>query len=477
MSSAFDLIVIGAGPAGGAAALAAAHQGLSVALIDESEAAGGQVYCAPAAALEIPLAKQDDDFRAGEELRVALAASTVQHYFGRRVWAVTPDFRVETVYETGPQAFVAPRVIAATGAYERIVPFAGWSLPGVIGLAAATILLKSQGMVPGRRVVVAGCGPLLASVAAKIVAAGGEIAAVVDLARPSDWLKAAPGLMRRPRLLRRGLGWALDIGRARVPVYFGHGVRKAEGSARVDSVVIGRVDRTGVPAGGADTSFDVDVLVVGHGLVPGAEVPRLLRADMSFDRLRGGWVPVVNGYGRTSIPGLFAVGDGAGIRGAEPAALAGEIAGLTVAHECGRMLHTHYLEAVRPLERQLASYRAFADGVASLMALRPAQVAAIAPDTIVCRCEDVTRGTIDLAARDGASDVNQLKHFTRCGMGPCQGRMCGDVAAELLAQARGASREAVGCWTGRPPLRPVPIEDLIGTFSYDDIPVPKPAPL
>ena len=111
------------------------------------------------------------------------------------------------------------------------------------------------------------------------------------------------------------------------------------------------------------------------------------------------------------------------------------------------------------------------------MALRPAQVGAIAPDTVVCRCEDVTRGEIEQAVRDGAHEVNQLKQFTRCGMGPCQGRMCGDVAAELLAQARGVQREAVGFWTARPPLRPVPVDEIIGTFAYSDIPIPKPAPL
>ena len=110
------------------------------------------------------------------------------------------------------------------------------------------------------------------------------------------------------------------------------------------------------------------------------------------------------------------------------------------------------------------------------MALRPAQVASIPPNAVVCRCEDVTRAEIDEAYDAGARDVNQLKHFTRCGMGPCQGRMCGDIAAELLAQRVG-SRPAVGHWTGRPPLRPVALDELIGAFSYDDIPIPEPAPL
>jgi NAD(P)H-nitrite reductase large subunit len=129
------------------------------------------------------------------------------------------------------------------------------------------------------------------------------------------------------------------------------------------------------------------------------------------------------------------------------------------------------------LLRRREHSRPFADAVASQLALRPAQVASIPRDTVVCRCEDVTRAGIESAAAAGARDVNQMKHFTRCGMGPCQGRMCGDVAAEILAQSLKVPRHAVGYWTGRPPLRPVSLADLVGTFDYSDIPIPTPAPL
>jgi bacterioferritin-associated ferredoxin len=269
----------------------------------------------------------------------------------------------------------------------------------------------------------------------------------------------------------------LDIQRSRVPIYWRHSVLGARGLDRVEQVTIGPTDKTGAPIAGVEVSLEADSLVVGHGLVPGAEIPRLLRASMSYDRLRGGWIPALDSFGRTSISGFYSAGDGAGVRGAEPAALSGELTGLTVALEAGRIdAHAHASETAR-LARALGRYQPFADKVAELMALRSAHVGAIRGDTVVCRCEDVTRAALDRAASDGAADVNQLKHFTRCGMGPCQGRMCGDVAAELLARARGVSREAVGFWTGRSPLRPVPLADLVGTFSYSDIPIPKPAPL
>ena len=477
MTASHDLIVIGAGPAGSSAALAAARHGLSVALIDDAMAAGGQVYRAPANGLDVPPSKRDADFHTGEDLRHALGQSNVDWKPGRTVWSIAAGYTVSAVGPAGVEDYEAPRLIAATGAHERVVPFPGWTLPGVIGLAAATILLKSQGMVPGRRVVVAGCGPLLIAVAAKIVAAGGQVAAIVDLNGPSDWLRALPRMARRPRLLMRGAGWVLDIARARIPIHFRHSITEAQGSECIEKIAIGPVDRWGAPTGSSAYLPDADMLVVGHGLVPGAEIPRILGAKMVYESDRGGWIPAVDDAGRTSVMGLFAAGDGAGIRGAEPAALLGTLAGLTAARDAGRLGQGAYEKSTTAMRTQLASYRPFANAVGDMMALRPRQVAAIGPSTVVCRCEDITRAGIDAAARDGALDVNQLKHFTRCGMGPCQGRMCGDVAGELLAQARGVPRAAVGYWTGRPPLRPIPLEDFIGTFTYGDLPIPKPAPL
>jgi bacterioferritin-associated ferredoxin len=174
--------------------------------------------------------------------------------------------------------------------------------------------------------------------------------------------------------------------------------------------------------------------------------------------------------------GLYAAGDGAGIRGADPAVHAGTIAGLTAALEAGRLSADDFARRTAAHRRALAKLVPFSDAMADLMRLRPEHVGAIRADTVVCRCEDVTRAEIEAAITAGAVEVNQLKHFTRCGMGPCQGRMCGDVAAEILA-LRVGGRERAGMWTGRPPLRPMPLADLVGRFAYGDIPIPEPAPL
>ncbi|MGL4239635.1 MAG: (2Fe-2S)-binding protein, partial [Beijerinckiaceae bacterium] len=223
--------------------------------------------------------------------------------------------------------------------------------------------------------------------------------------------------------------------------------------------------------------FDVDALVVGHGLTTACEITRVLRAEHRYDRQLGGWVPIVDSAFRTSIPGLYAVGDGAGVRGQEAASLAGRRVGIDLGYVIGALQPEDAAADAGELERALESLSRFSGAIAGLLAQRPAQVAAISAETIVCRCEDVTRGEIDAAIAAGADEINQLKHFTRCGMGPCQGRYCGDVVQELMAQKLGVERQSIGHWTGRPPLRPVALGELIGEFDYDDIPIPEPAPL
>lgn len=450
---------------------------MSVALLDEAEAPGGQVYRPPPPGLSVSPDRRGPDDRTGDDLREAIASSAVSWHGQARVWSISGAFRVDAVTASGNESFIAPRLVAATGAHERLVPFPGWTLPGVIGLAAATILLKSQGMVPGRRTVVAGCGPLLAAVASKIVAGDGVVAAIVDLSGPADWLRALPGLARRPDLLRQGLGWVLKLGAARVPLLFRHSVTAVAGDGMCQSVTVVPVDEQGRPSGGRERVFAADALAIGHGLIPGCEVTRLLRARHEFVPAAGGWTPARDAFGRCSIAGLYAVGDGAAIAGAEPARLSGQLAGLAAAYDAKRLANPAFEREATTCQGELDRIAPFAASIGHLMRSRPAMVEAIAPGTVICRCEDVRRSEIERAIGAGARDMNQLKHFTRCGMGPCQGRMCGETAAELLARHLGSSREAAGYWTGRPPLRPVPLADLLGAFDYADIPVPTPAPL
>jgi NADPH-dependent 2,4-dienoyl-CoA reductase/sulfur reductase-like enzyme len=476
VSTPFDIAVLGAGPAGMAAATEAARQGARVVLLEESPAPGGQVYRAAPEGFAMPA---DADRRAGVALRAALAGSGATLHTGCRVWGVgggtlvpqgapSVPYRLDALGPEGvPFTLEARALILCTGTHERIIPVPGWTLPGVIGLAAATILLKAQGVLPGRRVVVAGAGPLLFAVAAKLRGAGATVAAVVDLAHHREWLRALPALAARPDLLARGALWRGGLVAARVPVLAASRVVAAEGDE-----VLRRV-RVAPLAGGDESVFEADALCIGHGLVPATEAARAFRAALHYKPEAGGWVPVLDAQGRCSVPLLYAAGDGAGVRGAAAAPAGGRLAALAALHDLGLR---HDASAVAASRRTFDRAARAGAAMAKLMAVRPALVTAIPRETIICRCEGVTRAEIDAALDDGAAEMNQLKQFTRCGMGPCQGRLCGEAAAELVA-ARIGGRVRAGFATGRLPLRPVPMEALLGDFDYADIPVPAPAPI
>jgi NADPH-dependent 2,4-dienoyl-CoA reductase/sulfur reductase-like enzyme len=474
----YDVAVLGAGPAGMAAATEAARRGARTVLVEESPQPGGQVYRAAPPGYGMG---EDADRRAGDALRDALARSGAEIRTGHRVWGLgggplvpagekAAPFRLDALHEGAPVTLSARALILCPGTQERIIPFPGWTLPGVVGLAAATILLKAQGVLPGRRVVVAGAGPLLYAVAAKLLKAGAEVVAVADLAAPAEWARALPALLARPDLLARGAAWRAALAGASVPVLAGHRVVAAEGAQALERV------RVQPLSGGETESFDADALCIGHGLTPATEATRLFRAAHRYAAASGGWVPVLDADGRSSVPLLYVAGDGGGVRGAAAAPASGRLAALAALHDLGRLDgRAHQRARWRPFAEQWRAARTGA-AMARMMALRPALVEAIPPETVVCRCEGVSRAAIEAALDDGAAEMNQLKQFTRCGMGPCQGRLCGEAAAELVARRLGG-REGAGFATGRMPLRPVPMEALLGDFDYADIPVPAPAPI
>ena len=472
---AFDLVVIGGGPAGIMAAVAARRHGASVVLLDENPAAGGQVYRATPAAFarhEAPTAEE----LAGDRLRGLLACSGAVAMFGYKVWSVSPAFRIDAIGADGPIVLSAPKLIVATGTSERVVPFPGWTTPGVIGLAAATLLLKSQRMLPGRSTIVAGCGPLLIAVAAGIQKGGGRVVAVVDVAGRKDWLTRLPAMLARPDLVARGTSWLAALRAAGVPLLSRHALSAVCERGDALEATVARVDADGTPIAGTESTLLADCVAVGNGLTPGSDVSRVLRAQHRYDAAQGGWIAATDPWGRTSVAGLYVIGDGSGIAGAAAAEHHGELAALAALNDSGRLPVATFEQTSAPARRRMDRARRFGSTMAGLMALRPAQVAAIPAETIVCRCEDVTRGEIDAAVDGGAREVNQVKAWTRCGMGPCQGRSCGDVVAELVARRVGG-REAAGYFTGRLPLRPVSLEAVTGAYVYADIPVPKAAPL
>lgn len=469
----YDLIVLGAGPAGAAAAIKARSLGLRVAVIDEAPAAGGQVYRAPSSALTATT--PDADRAKGVALRARLAASGAVLYANHRVWSLTSGFSVIAIGPGGPLTLEAPNLIVAAGAIERHIPVTGWTSPGVIGLTGATILLKAHGVLPGRRVVVAGSGPLLLLVASKIIAAGGEVVAVVDAAPRTGWLARAGAMLARPDLMAKGSGWLLALLKARVPIHSSAAIRTIHGTAGVEAVTIGPIDHDWRPVGDAERTVPADAVCLGFGLLPATEVTRLLGAEHRYEPGLGGWIPSVDASLQSSVPGLFVAGDGAGVRGADAAPFSGELAALGVARRLGR--GGDVAQQTAAIESDWRRSGRFGAAMSALAMPPPGAAAMIAAEATVCRCEGVTRATLDAAITIGARTLADLKATTRCGMGPCGGRVCGEAAAMLIAAATGWDRATIGQPSARPPLRPVPLAAITGAFDYDDLPIPAPAPL
>ena len=472
-----DLVVLGAGPAGVAAANVASKEGAEVVIIDENSSAGGQIYRAPPNEFQPQNSFKSDEFREGEKQRNILKNSNVKALFKHRVWSVSSDLVVSTVGPNGLSSCHTRSLIIANGALERIIPFPGWTIPGVIGLAASTILLKSQYVLPGQSTVVAGCGPLLIAVANGIIKSGGKVSAIIDLNSKSDWIKAFPRLLSRPDQLFKGMSWFANIMKAGIKLYGGHAVTNTKQVDNVLRISIAPINSAGSILDSKNQKIvEGDCLAIGHGLFPSTEITRLLKAKHIYDPLKGGWVPLIDDDFRSSIPGVYIAGDATGISGAFSAVQKGRIAGMAAVRDLNVMSSQKYKAKIKSELIILKKNENFGKAAVRLMKFRPELIQTITSETIVCRCEDVFRSEIDEAIESGARDLNQLKAWTRCGMGPCQGRTCSEAIEAILASKVG-SRELAGQWTGRTPLRPVPIEQIIGKYTYEDIPIPENAPL
>ena len=327
----FDLAVVGAGPAGMAAAATAAEQGLRVALIDAGRQLGGQYFRHPAPGLTAPwLSKLYHGWQQFEQLVTRVeTASGIEVLFGHQVWAIErltdPGFRVLT--DRGP--IEAPYVILATGAYERVVPFPGWDLPGVFTAGGAQALLKGNLVLPGRRVVVAGTGPLLLPVATGLATAGAKVLGLYEANNIRGYAKNPLPLITNPTKLTEGLDYARQLTRARIPVHTGRMIIEAQGTDTLEAVVAAR------PDGSDPQRIPCDTLAIGYGLAPQIDLALTLGAAPTH--LTDGTIALrVNTTQRTTVPGLYAAGETAGVAGAETALLEGEIAGLAVAQAAAR---------------------------------------------------------------------------------------------------------------------------------------------
>ncbi|MGK4579855.1 NAD(P)/FAD-dependent oxidoreductase [Kitasatospora sp. HPMI-4] len=453
---AYDLAVIGAGPAGLAAAVTAAELGLRCALVDAGPRPGGQYYRHPAPGLGAAHPERLHHgwpafARLSGRLRTCTDTGRLDYLTGHHVWALErgDTWRLhatlgpEGAGATGRSVLPARAVLLATGAYERQLPFPGWTLPGVVTAGGAQAMLKSGLVLPGRRIVVAGSGPLLLAAASSLVNAGAAVPAVVEA---TDYLYYARGLSTlaaNPAKLVEGAGHGAALLRHGVRLRRGSAVVEAHGTDRVTAVTVARLDRDWRPVPGTGRRIVCDALAVGHGLVPQIDLATELGARTRTTPDGAVALAVDDGL-RTSLPGLWAAGETCGVGGADLAVAEGVSAARVIA---GRPVPSA-LRAFR--ERR----RAFAELMAAAHRPGPGWPRWLSPETEVCRCEEVPVARIREAVEElGATDTRTVKLLTRAGMGWCQGRMCGPAVACLAGGGPPrADRRPLAC--------PVPLAQL-----------------
>jgi octopine oxidase subunit A len=447
----YDVVVIGAGPAGLAAAATAAEAGLSTLLLDENAGPGGQVWRAIAST---PVTKRDHlgaDYWAGADLVEAVRSSGAEIIQRATVWSLDRNLEV-AISAGGVSAFVrARRVILATGALERPFPIRGWTLPGVMTAGAAQTMLKSSGLVPDGRTVIAGQGPLLWLVAAQILRLGGRIDRILDTTESRNYLAALPHAFAfaTSPYFAKGLAMMREV-RAKVPVVTGVSELAADGDSQLATVTYA--------AGRRRETIPAELLLLHQGVVPNVNLAMAAGIEHRWDDRQLCWSPVLDDDGNTSIEGIAIAGDGAGIAGGGAAVVRGRIAARAAVGALASVAAAK-LAPMTTLRTALARAergRAFLDTL-----FRPAPRFRIpSGETIVCRCEEVTARDILDAVAIGATGPNQLKAYRRTGMGPCQGRLCGLTVTELMAQARGKSPQEIGYYRLRAPVKPITLAEL-----------------
>lgn len=420
----FEIVVVGGGPAGLAAASVAAEAGRRVAVLDNSPWLGGQIWRGEQAKPFVPQAQEWLGRLRRSGAQVISQATVFDSPELGVVLAETPERMVKISFQ---------KLILATGARELFLPFPGWTLPGVVGPGGLQAMVKAGWPVAGQRVVVAGSGPLLLAVADGLRRYGARIPLIAEQAPLSRVVTFGAGLWRHPGKLVQAV--TIKTRLLGVPYRTGVWPMRAEGRDHVERVTL--------TDGNRSWTVECDTLACGWNLVPNTELARLLGCALDE-----GFVHV-DEFQRTNVPQVYCAGEPIGIAGADAALVQGQIAGLAAAGAG---------DAARALFTERSRWQRFGDALAHAFALRPELRQLAAPDTLVCRCEDVSRSQLEACA-----DVREAKLHTRCGMGPCQGRICGAATQFLF----GWSNDSV-----RPPVFPVNLASLV---SAEDTLKQKPA--
>ncbi len=465
-----QLAVVGAGPAGLAAATTAARSGLSVLLVDAGRQPGGQYWRHRDEPLGERGHRGHHDWRTFRRLRSELEAlqadGRIRFLPDTQVWFVDPPspgrphlLRLGAVQQAGPGPLSvrAEAVVLCPGGYDRQLPIPGWDLPGVLAAGGVQALLKGHGVVPGRRAVIAGTGPFLLPVATGLAAAGVEVISICEAGAPSAWLRRPAAILSAPSKLVEGAEYAAALARYRIPYRPRTAILRIHGEDAVEAVTIARVDRYGRPVSGTQRKLAVDLVGLGWGFTPSLELVLATGAATKVD-LDGSLVARVDDGQRSSQPGVYVAGEATGVGGARLAVVEGELAARTAAEDAGMRPSPRRM---RRLQRAIRRGRAFAVAMHGAHPVPSGWSSWVDDDTTVCRCEEVTAKDIRHAKEDlGAEDQRTVKLLARPGMGWCQGRVCGYATACLAAGDRPLDASDLRPLANRPLCAPISLGQL-----------------
>ncbi|MEH0018916.1 MAG: NAD(P)/FAD-dependent oxidoreductase [Desulfobacter sp.] len=476
----YSIVILGSGIAGLAAAKSLSGKGLDILVIDENTHIGGQLlrgttgYISLAAAM---VSGFDPVKTRGVQLIRHLKNARDIHWLNRaRVAGIFKDRQLLVHVDDMPGQpgrcieIRAGKLILATGARERYLPFPGWTLPGVLSLGAAQILLKSHGTLPARNVLVAGSSPLMAAVASQLITGQGNIAGIVDENTLSDMRGFLPLAVHHwPKLLQGGAYIALLI-LNRVRHFRGFRVVEASGKEQFESAVIARHDRKGRIMPGTEIRVPAGALAIGHGFVPNIEPGIQAGCRAEYHRDLGGWIMAVNTTQdhtlfETSLKNIYAVGELTGIGGAHRSYIQGRLCGLSILaalekYPRGRQ-HQRFRAAMASLKRENRCQNEYAFFLNRFSRVPDMAYDQIPDPTLICRCENITMGTIRKRIGQGFDTAAALKKAARCGMGRCQGRICGPVIFDVVSALTRAEPESVGFPTSRAPIGNLAIRSLL----------------
>ena len=454
MKAAYQLVVIGAGPAGMAAAQMAARHGVEVAVIDEQAHPGGQIYRNVNASPLADINLLGKDYVFGRQLVQVFEHAHIDYFANSGVWYLDRSGELGIVRDGVHRRVSAQRIVIACGAQERPMPFPGWDKAGVMTAGAGQILMKSAAMVPDEAPVLAGNGPLLLLLAWQYLRAGVKLRAIVDTTQSINrWsaLRHFPQAIAASDYLFKGLKLVMAIRRARVPWFRGSRDLRAGGEERLTGL-----DFT---CRGKTQHIDTSLLLLHQGVIPSLQVAAAAGCESRWNDVQQCWQPEVDDWGQSSVENIFVAGDAAGIGGARAASLGGQLAGLQLAHQLGLIETAQRDLAAQPIRKARARHLAIRPFLDTWYRVADASLVPC-DETLACRCEEVSVGEIRALAAMGCSGPNQAKAFTRCGMGPCQGRFCGATVEQIFASETATSPQQIDRFNTRPPLNPVTLGQL-----------------